>query len=281
MIKNELKIPGEAILLTAGELAKLSQSTKRTVLWYTKEGLLKPVKINSKGYRFYSSQQIIDFQVIMLLRSLNFSLVEIKKLLRKNASLKEIFQTKEELVQQEIFRLQNITSKIKEYYQSYQSHGTLITPTVKEVKSFEIYFLQKIGPYAKIYDYSFELKSYFSQIPQDATFLVIFLEDTYAPKKDIFKVAVIKTPGMRLKKDAEGIVQHEIVPGFTSLSYTHIGSPALISMIWMNLEQYLRENGFKKDDSLGFHTLEFYKKTALNDLHDDNQMVSELNHPII
>lgn len=279
-MKSSLEIPGETLFLTAGELAKLSQTTKRTVTWYTQHGLLKPVKTNSKGYRFYSSKQIIDLQVIMLFRSLGFSLAEIKKL-GQNTSMEDVFKAKQQAVDDEIKRLQTITKQIRGYYQSFSKHQTLITPQVKIIKPFEIYYLLKVGPYAKIYDYSFELKSYFEKIPKDATYLAIFLEDTYAPKKDIFKVAVVKSAGMKLKKEAENIVKSETIPGFKSLCYTHIGSPALISMIWMQLEAYLRQNNFKKDSSKGFHTLEFYQKTALNDFHQDDLMISELNHPVL
>ena len=89
-------------LLTIGEFAKLAETTKRTVLWYEEEGILKPKQINTENkYRLYSADQIIDLKAIMLLRKLNFSIVEIKKFLSKN-NPEELFNLKKKALKQEI-----------------------------------------------------------------------------------------------------------------------------------------------------------------------------------
>lgn len=267
-------------LITAGEFARLSQSTKRTVLWYTKNGLLRPAKVNSKGYRFYKPEQIIDFQVIMLLRRLNFSLEEIKKFLRVK-SPKELFKDKEKMAKEEILRLQTISKNITHYYSNLDKYGSLVNPKIKTFKPFEIYFIERIGSYSKIYDYGLELKSYFNKIPKNATFLTIFIANEYLPKKDNLKIGVVATKGMRLKKSSEGIVKKEVVPAFKALSYTHMGSPALISMMWKQIRDYEQRYGFKRSYKPYFFELEFYIKTGLNDFHDEERMISELNLPIV
>lgn len=268
-------------LITAGEFAKLSQSTKRTVIWYTKNGLLRPVKVNSKGYRFYKPEQIIDFQVIMLLRRLNFSLPDIKKILRKNASLKDYFETKQKELKKDIDLLQLNLQKVKTYYENLDKRGVLINPVIKQVKPFDIYYIERVGPYAKIYNYGLELKSCFSKVPKNATHLTLFTANAYKPKKDYLKIAVVVNPKMKLKKEFEGIVKKETTPGFKSLSYTHVGSPALISMMWAQMRMYKDKHRIKRNYNLGFFELEFYIKTGLNDFHDEERMISELNLPII
>ncbi|RJQ24430.1 MerR family transcriptional regulator, partial [Candidatus Parcubacteria bacterium] len=52
----------EEKLLTAGEFAKLARTTKRTVVWYGREGILPPFKIGENGYKYYKAHQILDFQ---------------------------------------------------------------------------------------------------------------------------------------------------------------------------------------------------------------------------
>ena len=68
-------------LITAGELAKLASTTKRTIHFYDEKGVLKPRKINSKKYRFYEEQQVLDYQMILLLSTLGVPLDEIKRYL--------------------------------------------------------------------------------------------------------------------------------------------------------------------------------------------------------
>lgn len=268
-------------LLTSGVFARLAQSTKRTVHWYTSHGLLRPKKINSKGYRFYSIEQIIDLQVIMLLRKLNFSLPEIKKFLRKNASTKELFIQKKKELLEEANLLQKKIQDISDFYTNLETNGVLVKPTLKINPSFQAYFIEKIGPYSKIYDYCFDLKSYFAFIPKNATYFVLFKDREYSPKKDRLRIGVVATSNMRLKVGSETIVQKETISTFKSLHYKYIGSPALISMIIMQMHEYMNKRGIKQDLSVPINELEFYTNSALNGNRDDNTMISEINIPVL
>ncbi|MBI2011937.1 MerR family transcriptional regulator [Candidatus Daviesbacteria bacterium] len=268
-------------LLTSGEFGRLSQSTKRTVHWYSGKGLLRPFKVNSKGYRFYKSEQIIDFQVIMLLRRLNFSLNEIKSFLKHGASLKQLFKLKQQIVKDEIAHLQISLENINKYYANLDSEGILVKPSIKILKPFDIYYIERVGPYAKIYEYGLELKSYFSKIPKTAVYLTIFSANEYLPKKDNLIIGVVINKGMKLKSKAKELVKRKTVSGFKALSYTHTGSPSLISMLWKQMRLYRNKYKFKAHRSLSFYDLEFYKKTALNEFYDEERMISELNLPIL
>jgi len=268
-------------LLTSGVFARVAQSTKRTVHWYTSHGLLKPKKINSKGYRFYSIEQVIDLQVIMLLRKLNFSLPEIKKFLRKNASTKELFIQKKKSLLEEATQLQKKIQDISDFYTNLETNGVLVKPTLKTIPSFQAYFIEKIGPYSKIYDYCFELKSYFSFIPKNATYFVLFPDREYSPKKDCLRIGVVKTSDMKIKIGSKEIVQEGTIPTFKSLNYRHIGSPALISLIIMQMHEYMRKKHIKQNLNIPINEIEFYTNSALNGNQDDNTMVSEINIPVL
>ena len=64
--------------LTAGEFAKLCGTTKATLRWYRKTGLLKPVQIGSNGYAYYASGQVIAFAIIRELQYIGCSMEQIK-----------------------------------------------------------------------------------------------------------------------------------------------------------------------------------------------------------
>jgi DNA-binding transcriptional MerR regulator len=273
--------PKQEKLLTSGVFARLSQSTKRTVHWYTNHGLLRPKRVNSKRYRFYSIEQIIDLQVIMLLRQLNFSLPEIKKFLRKNSSAKDLFIQKKNTLLNEFNKLQKKMNDISYYYKNLDAHGVLIHPIISTVPSLEAYSIEKIGPYSKIYDYLFELKYYFSKIPKNSTYFALFPDREYSPRKDRMRIGVVKSPKMTLKKDAKGIVRQEIIPKFKSLNYKHTGSPALISLLIMQMHEYMRKKHIKQNLTLPINELEFYSNSKLNGNMDDNSMISEINIPAL
>lgn len=267
-------------LITAGEFAKLARTTKRTITWYDEEGILHPKKINSKGYRYYSPLQILDFQIVMLLRNLGFSLPEIKRMQRSDKTLQNLFQQKREILGYQLKRIQKSLVDINKFNTNIREEGVLVKPSVKLVKPFEIYYIKRIGPYSKIYEYCLELKSYFKKLPNNAKYLTIFTANEYLPKKDNLIIGVVKYKGLKLNLDGANNVDVMQIPGFKALYYKHVGSPALISMIWSQMRKYMNIHNLKRDYSIPFFELEFYNKTALNDFFNEDFMESELNLPI-
>lgn len=61
------------------EIAAFFDITHRTIYYYEEIGLLKPKKLNEKGNKEYSDNEIIKLQLILLLKDLGCSLEEIKK----------------------------------------------------------------------------------------------------------------------------------------------------------------------------------------------------------
>ncbi len=132
-------------LLKSGEFARLARTTKRTVLWYEQKEILKPKEIDElSNYRRYLPWQIIDFQVILLLTRLRFSLKEIRTYLAKNKSLKDLFRSKRPLVVKEIVSLQKALKNIDQYYKNLETNGTLVNPIVKQIKPFTLYYCNYI-----------------------------------------------------------------------------------------------------------------------------------------
>lgn len=65
--------------MTVGELAKKVGITVRTLQYYDKEGLLKPSAESEGGRRLYTDQDMVKLHQILSLKSLGFSLEDIKK----------------------------------------------------------------------------------------------------------------------------------------------------------------------------------------------------------
>ena len=65
-------------LLTTGEFASLSGTQKGTLLFYEKEGLLKPKHVSENKYRRYGVEQFFEFDLLSMLKEVGSSLKEIK-----------------------------------------------------------------------------------------------------------------------------------------------------------------------------------------------------------
>lgn len=225
-------------LITAGELAKLAGTTKRTVLWYDQKGVLKPIEVSNEGIRLYSEAQVLDYQKILLLTDLGVTLKEIKEYLDKKGGIKDLFEDKQTFIKTEIDKLTFSLSNIQEFTKNIKNNGTMIKPEIKVMKPFEVYYIEKIGSYVKIKDYCSELANMFAKKGKNLTTLSIFEDPTYSPKKSRIKISVLVKPGITVKKEYKDVVKKiEFHPGKV-ICYMHKGSGSLLSFFWKELEKY-------------------------------------------
>ncbi len=232
-------------LITAGELAKLASTTKRTILFYDEKDVLKPVKVNGANYRYYLESQILDFQRILLLSTLGVSLDEMKKYLKKDGDLAKLFDDKKDLIEKEIRLLEFNLQSLTRFQTNLKVNGTIVDPEIKVVPPFGVYFIEKEGSYAKIGQYCEELSEMFESKGKNFTTLAIFEEQGYRPKNSRIKIGALATKGMKVKEEYIDKVKYfEFDPGKV-LAYTHIGSGSLLSLFWKELEKYCRVKGYK------------------------------------
>ena len=80
-------------LMKTAEFAKFCGTTRDTILWYDKTGILKPSHIDENGYRYYSTRQFFTYNLISILKQSGSSNREIKKYFEGTArpELKELF----------------------------------------------------------------------------------------------------------------------------------------------------------------------------------------------
>jgi DNA-binding transcriptional MerR regulator len=223
-------------LLTAGQFAKLARTTKRTVLWYGQKGILKPHHIDDSGYRLYAPHQILDFQSVLLMRKLGFSITDIGLRLSSGRSMASLFEEQRTVLDRQIKLLQRMLDDIDHYYENLRTTSTLVRPELKHVVSFDMYYLAKQGPYARIKEYSDELRGAFEMLPDNCVWLTAFMVASYQPAKADMKIGIVYQPGMRLKPGTN--VLRETVPAYDAIAHVHVGSTSLLSLLWQELGKY-------------------------------------------
>lgn len=66
---------------TSGQFAKMAHISVRTVRFYDKQNILKPSFVKDSGARFYTDEDFVRLQQILLLKYLGFSLEEIRNMI--------------------------------------------------------------------------------------------------------------------------------------------------------------------------------------------------------
>ena len=67
--------------IRAGEFARLCNTTRDTLRYYHKQGILVPWQDEENGYHYYSYAQVASFYFIMIFRQLDCSVADIQKYL--------------------------------------------------------------------------------------------------------------------------------------------------------------------------------------------------------
>jgi len=67
-------------MLKISEMAKLANTTRRTLIFYDEEGVFQPKSRNDAGYRYYEYSQLYDLLFILGLKKMGVSLSRIKEL---------------------------------------------------------------------------------------------------------------------------------------------------------------------------------------------------------
>lgn len=99
-------------LYTAGEIAKLSGVSLRTIRFYDAKGLLKPVAHSEAGYRYYDRYSVDRLQRILVLKYLGFSLQQIEEMTREEDIEPQLSRQKSLLLQRKK-QLEEIISTIE------------------------------------------------------------------------------------------------------------------------------------------------------------------------
>lgn len=105
----------EEIYMSISAFARISDVSRKALIFYDKIGLFSPAYVNEKGYRFYAHRQIETITVINTLSNLGLSLEEIKAYLKDFEPEKalEMFQTQNQVIEHKINSLRSVQDMIQ------------------------------------------------------------------------------------------------------------------------------------------------------------------------
>ncbi|WP_145407907.1 MerR family transcriptional regulator [Paenibacillus xylanexedens] len=111
--------------------SRLSKVSLKTLRYYDQIGILKPRKVDhDTGYRYYSSDQLLELNRILMYKELGFTLPQISQLLQEDITLENIqgmFKLKRSEIQQMIDTEQAKLLRIEERMKLIEQEGQLET----------------------------------------------------------------------------------------------------------------------------------------------------------
>lgn len=115
-MKKKRKINNK--IFTAGELAEMTGVSSRTIRFYDKKGLLKPIDYSGGGYRLYNEDSILQLQTIRMLQYIGLPLEKIKDYLQKeeNIEFKSVLWKQKLLLEEKKHRMEQMISTLNEMF---------------------------------------------------------------------------------------------------------------------------------------------------------------------
>lgn len=116
-------------LFKISEFSKLSRIPLQTLRYYDQIGLLTPAKTDeSSGYRYYSAEQLLKINRIVIFKELGFTLQQISQLIHEDISAEQIrgmLKFKESEIERQLNIELSKLSRIKERMQLVEREGKM------------------------------------------------------------------------------------------------------------------------------------------------------------
>ena len=81
--------------MTTHEVEEMLDITKKMLIYYENEGLVKPLRDNN-NYRCYNQDDISKIKFILLLREMDVTIEEIKQIINKQKSIRDVLENKKD-----------------------------------------------------------------------------------------------------------------------------------------------------------------------------------------
>ena len=124
-----------------GDFSSMSKTTIKTLRYYEKEGLLKPVYVDlNTGYRYYETSQLMEISKIMSLRQIGLSIKDIKNILN-GYNMVEILNKRKKELEDDLVLFNMELSKINYLLEGDNMKNEIF---IKEIPSYVIYYCDGI-----------------------------------------------------------------------------------------------------------------------------------------
>jgi len=240
-------------LFKIGDFSNLSQVSVKTLRYYERIGLLKPMQVDScTGYRYYSAEQLPRLNRILALKDLGFSLEQISTLLNNTLSLAQMRgmlmlkqAETQQLVEAEQAKMVRIEARLRqieqedtmpEYEVIRESVHTQrvasirgLIPTRSQMESYITSIFTEMATYMQQYRAS-----------QSAPALMLWYDQEFREHDLDVEIAL---PTNDLLPDSERIRVYELPVVANMACVVHHGSFATIGPAYNAISQWIQING--------------------------------------
>ncbi len=131
-------------LMTISEFAKFHNIKTRTLHYYDNIKLFSPIFIGENGYRYYSLEQSVELEIILMFRELGFSISDIKEYLDNCNTNKflEIAEIKIDYINNEINKLNKLKNALEYKKKNLNLASKIINNTIEIVEYKGEYILE-------------------------------------------------------------------------------------------------------------------------------------------
>ncbi len=226
------------------EFSKITSLTVKALRYYDEEGILKPSIRLDNHYRVYSQEDYERAKVIQLLRSLDFSIQEIKDVLasyQKEEDLSFYLEEKKNLLRKQIeqknSRIKQLDQLITSKKINEEANNMNYTFEIKEIQVQKIVSIRYMGSYQEVSKYIPILYKEAKANSNGAPFN-LYHEEEYKEVTDIEICLPVKKPITSSK------VVYKELPKIKALCTTHIGSYETLSSAYKAILDEAKEKGF-------------------------------------
>ena len=138
-----------------GDFSSMSKTTIKTLRYYEKEGLLKPVYVDlNTGYRYYETSQLVEISRIISLRQIGLSIKDIKNVL-SGYDMEQILNKRKKEIQENLIDYNIQLSKINYLLEENHMKNEIF---IKEIPSYIVYYCDGvIDDFSKVSEFALQV----------------------------------------------------------------------------------------------------------------------------
>lgn len=235
------------IRIMAGEMARLLNINKQTLIYYDKIGLFHPESTDDEtGYRYYSLEQTQMLEVILILKQFGMPLKEIKGFLEKanTEDRVSLLQKQLKMMDEKITRLQKNKSRINATITTLQKRMEIIPQEMGTKWQTRRHMLSKTiaTPHD---DYQLEIAVRHLLGAEGADLENAFDLLYGFPKELTSRIVQYDKISLPVPEDrADKYDDTEIIPAGWYAYYNHQGAYSTISNSWQKLLTHIKTSGY-------------------------------------
>lgn len=226
------------------EFSKITGLTVKALRYYDEQYLLTPsYRCSETSYRFYADSDFKRAMLIKLLRTLDFSISEIRDVLGNYESEDDLYfylREKQNLIRQSILSETEKLEKIESFLRP-TKHSELnfqYDITLKEIKAVNVIALRFTGKYSDLDKYV-PLLYRIAKDDCNGNHFNCYYDDECKEEADIELCLPVK------RKISSNDVEYKTIPAIRAISTTHVGVYENLNFAYKSLFQYVNTHSIK------------------------------------